>query len=169
MTPVIALSHSPMMKCQHGKDPSLEVMTSQYVIVWLKSIDSLLLLQDETMADLQATCNACVFFSSNMLLYDLQNWCIHIWHPNELIGTQCATFIVRYKITLWSYSTHRNPLFFPRLPKHWNEKKKRKIYVFLEHPRHTQTPVKKKYTSILLKRILMNMLKYKFNAMFSHT
>lgn len=53
--------------------------------------------------------------------------------------------------------------------KHSNEKKERKIHLFLEHPRQTQILVKKKYTSILLKRILMNMLKYKFNAMFSHT
>lgn len=60
MTPGVALSHGPMMKCQHAEDPSLEVMTSQCVIVWLKSIDSLLYLQDETMADLQAICNTCV-------------------------------------------------------------------------------------------------------------
>lgn len=56
MTPLIALSHRPMMKCRQREALSLEV-TSHCVIVWLKSTDSLLLLEDKMVAELQAMCN----------------------------------------------------------------------------------------------------------------
>lgn len=104
MTPVIALSQGPMMKCQHGEDPSLEVMTSQGVIVWLKSLTVYFCCKTKWWL----TCKPYItfaFISLNMLLYYLEHRYSHIWHPNELIGTQCTT-----SITLFPYSTRRNPL-----------------------------------------------------------